>query len=424
LRFEWLARREPAKELVNVTLPPNGYQMLKPRRFECLAVLTVLAAVALSGCNSRKPASRPAAPPEVAVVTMSPEPVLLTTELPGRTSAYLDAEVRPQVSGIIESREFEEGADVTAGEILYRIDSARYEALYEQAQAALAVAQARVPALRARAERSEKALAARALSQQDYDEAIAALKEGEATVELRAAEVESARIDLSYTHITAPISGRIGKSNVTVGALVTANQPAALATIRQFDPIYVDVTQSSADLLRLKHDWQTGALRTEGEAQRIVQLLLEDGAPYPLEGTLQFRDIAVDPTTGSYTLRVMFPNPQRLLLPGMFVRAIIQEGVGQQAILVPQQGVSRNAKGEPLALVVDDSHTVQQRKLSLDRALGERWLVSTGLAAGDRVIVEGLQKVRPGVTVREVPFQPDGQAAAQTGPAPQSQPSN
>ena len=374
--------------------------MCKRITFQCLTALALLATQWLqSGCEAPPPPSRPTATPEVAVVVVTPERTTLTTELPGRTSAYLEAEVRPQVSGILKSREFEEGKDVAAGEVLYKIDAARYEALHEQAKAALEVAQAHVPALRARAERSAKALEDRAVSQQDYDEAVAALKQGEATVALRAAEVESARIDLSYTSITAPIAGRIGKSDVTVGALLTANQPAALATIRQFDPIYVDVTQSSAELLRLKRSLESGELSVGGD-QHAVRLLLEDGTPYPLEGALQFRDITVDPTTGSYTLRIVFPNPERLLLPGMFVRAVVQEGTVEQAILVPQQGVSRNPKGQAFALLVDDAGKVQQRILTLDRAIGNRWLVAAGLTGGERLIVEGALRVRPGDTVK------------------------
>ncbi len=374
-----------------------------------------------SGCQSEPPPAPPREDPEVAVVVVAPEAVLLTTELPGRTSAYLEAEVRPQVSGILQSRRFEEGQDVKAGDLLYEIDPARYQAVYEQAKAALAVARAQLPALRARAERYASALADHAVSQQDYDEAVAALQQGEATVELRTAEVESARIELSYTRITAPISGRIGKSNVTVGALVTAHQPLALATIQQLDVIYVDVTQSSAELLRLKRELQSGALSIDGN-QKIVRLLLEDRTPYPLEGTLQFRDITVDPTTGSYTVRIVFPNPELLLLPGMFVRAIIQEGTAVQGILIPQQGVSRTPKGEAVALVVDPANKVQQRSLTLDRALGSRWFVSAGLEAGDRVIVEGSLRVRPGDEVRVVPFDDGSKQHAAAGSTPATSP--
>lgn len=378
--------------------------MSRRTNFRLVATLMLFTAGSiLIGCNSAPPPAPPQAPPEVAVVVVTPEPVALTTELPGRTAAYLEAEVRPQVSGIIQARLFEEGQDVTAGAVLYEIDPARYQAMYDQSQAALAVAQAQVPALRARAERYARATAERAVSQQDYDEAIAALNQGEALVALRAAEVESARLELSYTKITAPISGRIGKSEVTVGSLVTANQPVALATIRQFDPIYVDVRQSSAELLRLKREHDSGVLRAAGN-ERTVRLLLEDGTPYPLEGKLQFRDITVDPTTGSYTLRLVFENPQSLLLPGMFVRAVVHEGTAEQAILVPQEGVSRNPKGEAVALLVDEAGVVQQRRLTLNRAIGNRWLVAAGLTGGERLIVEGALKVRPGAAVKVVAF--------------------
>jgi len=392
--------------------------MSTANRFTPLVLLTLLVAggATRSGCDSQPPpAAGPREAPEVAVVAVSAEAVTLTTELPGRTAPYLEAEIRPQVSGIIQSRLFEEGQDVVAGQVLYQIDPARYQAAYDRAKAALAVAQAGLPALRARVERFAKALEEHAVSQQDYDEALAALRQGEATIDLRAAEMESARIDLSYTPITAPIAGRIGKSNITAGALVTAHQPVPLATIRQIDPIYVDVTQSSAALLRLKRAWEAGELGMDEAGQRTVRLLLEDGSLYPLEGRLQFRDITVDPATGSYTLRLLFPNPERLLLPGMFVRAVVQEGTLPQAILAPQQGVSRNAKGEPFALVVDQANTVQQRMLTLGRAIGNRWLVLSGLSVGDRLIVEGVQKVRPGDSVRVVLF--DDQTAAQQEPA-------
>ncbi|GMU24238.1 MAG: acriflavin resistance protein [Phycisphaerae bacterium] len=355
----------------------------------------------------------------MAFVVVSPQPVTLSTELPGRTSPYMVAEVRPQVNGIIQSRPFEEGGDVKAGDVLYQIDPARYQAALDQAKAALAVAQANLPALRARVERYQKALAERAVSQQAYDEAVAALEQGEATVEARKAEMERARIELSYTPVTAPISGRIGRSAFTVGALVTAHQSAPLATINQLDPIYVDVTQSTAELIRLKRDVETGELSAGGEAQRKVRLLLEDGTPYPLDGTLQFRDVTVDPTTGSFTLRMVFPNPQHDLLPGMFVRAVVQEGIARQGILVPQQGVSRNPKGEAIALLVNAEGKVEERKLEINRAMGDKWLVASGLSGGERLIVEGMMNVRPGAAVRAVAFgSPPGEnrAAGTNGP--------
>ncbi|MCG3128232.1 MAG: Multidrug efflux pump subunit AcrA [Phycisphaerae bacterium] len=368
-------------------------------------VITIvgLSAVALNlgGCGRGQAAGPPRKPvPEVAVVTLSSEPVTLTTELPGRVAAFLEADVRPQVSGIIQSRLFEEGQDVVAGDALYQIDPARYQATYDRAKAALAVAEAELPAIRSRLERYRSALAENAVSQQDYDDALAGVQQAEATIALRRAEVESARIDLSYTRITAPISGRIGKSKVTAGALVTADQPAALATIHQFDPVYVDVPQSSKQLLQLSRSLETGRLKAEGG--RAVRVVLEEGTAYPLEGTLQFRDVQVDPTTGSFGLRITVPNPDHVLLPGMFVRAVVQEGVVEEAILVPQEGVSRNPKGEAIALVVDDGGKVEQRMLVLNRALGRRWLVDSGLAVGDRLIVEGLQNVRPGADVKVV----------------------
>ena len=377
--------------------------MLIADNFTRIAMFGLLAAgTNLLRCNSKQATPPPQGPPEVAVVTVSSEPLELTTELPGRTSPYLVAEVRPQVNGIIQKRLFEEGRDVKAGDVLYQIDPAPYEAALERAKAALAVAEAGLPVARARAERYKNALAERAVSRQDYDEAVAASQQAEATIALRKAEVESASIDLSYTPIKAPISGRIGKSTLTVGAVVTAYQPAPLATIHQLDPIYVDVAQSSAELLRLKRSLEAGKLSKDDDNQRKVRLLLEDKSPYPLEGTLQFRDVKVDPTTGSFTLRIVFPNPERLLLPGMYVWAVVREGVAQQAILVPQQGVSRTQKGNPFALIVTNSGTVEQRMLKLSRAIGDNWLVTSGLSTGDRGIVEGSLNVRPGSTVKAV----------------------
>lgn len=396
--------------------------MLITDSFTRISLLGFLAAgLNVLRCNTQEAPPRPQGPPEVAVATMSPEPIELITELPGRVWPYLVAEVRPQVSGIIQKRLFEEGSDVRAGDVLYQIDAAPYEAAYSRAKAALAAAKANLPAVKARVERYKNALAERAVSRQDYDEAVAALEQARATIELRRAEVESARIDLSYTPIKAPISGRIGKSNITVGALVTAHQPTPLATIQQIDPIYVDVTQSTAEFLRLKQGLETGKLSKDDENQRRVRLRLEDGTPYSIEGTLQFRDVTVDPSTGSFILRIVFPNPEHLLLPGMFVRALVREGIVQNAILVPQQAVSRDHKGNPVALIVDAEGKVQQKTLAADRAIGNKWLVSSGLEPGDRVIVEGLQKVRPGMPVKTVPFdagQNDGLAEQGVQSAP------
>ena len=344
----------------------------------------------LNGCGEQNMDGSPP-PPEVAVVTTQLKEVVLTTELVGRTSAYLVAEVRPQVSGIIQKRLFKEGSDVRAGEVLFQIDPALY-------QAALARAEANLTALQLKANRFRELLAEKAVSQQDYDDVEAALKQTRA-------EVQTARINLNYTSITAPISGRIGKSNVTVGALVTAHQPMALATIQQLNPMYVDVTQSTADVLRLRRLLEEGQLNQNNKNERIVKLFLDDGTEYPLKGILQFRDVTVDPTTGSVTLRIVFPNPKNILLPGMFVRAVIPEGVNAKAILVPQQSISRDPKGNPYVLIVDAEGKVQQRQLTLDRAIGSDWLVSSGLTENEQVIVEGMLRTKPGDYVKAVPFE-------------------
>jgi membrane fusion protein (multidrug efflux system) len=365
-------------------------------------------AVLAAGCGQPQ-AQRPSGPVEVGAVTLQSERVVLTTELPGRTAAYLIAEVRPQVNGIIQERKFVEGSTVKAGTLLYQIDPAPYQAAYEQAKAALAVAEANLPPARARAERLKGLVEIHAVGQQDYDDANAALLRAEASVASARAAVESARINLSYTPLTAPISGRTGRSSVTPGALVTAYQPMPLVTIQQLDPIYVDVTQSSADLLRLRRRLASGQLQRPQDLESRVKLILEDGSRYAHEGTLQFRDVSVDPTTGSVVLRMVFPNPEETLLPGMFVRAIVEEGVLDAAILAPQQGVTRDPKGDATAMVVDAEGKAAVREIVADRAIGDRWLVSSGLADGDQVIVDGLQRIRPGVPVKVVP--PRGPAA-------------
>lgn len=403
-----------------------------------------------------KATSAPPPPPEVAVVVVQPERVTITTELPGRTSANQVAEVRPQVSGIIQKRLFEEGADVKEGELLYQIDPALFQAAVNNAAANLVAARktadqaraavaARLANVRQRQstwdlaktdrQRFEALAKEGAVSISERDKAVtgdevaeAALRTAEAqvrsdeeavavaeaTIQQAEAALESARINLGYTKITAPISGRIGKSNVTVGALVTAQQPVALATIQKLDPIFVDTPQSTADLLRLRHSIETGQIKGAEADQAAVKLLLEDGSPYPQEGTLKFSDVTVDPSTGSFYFRMIFPNPKQILLPGMYVRAVLTEGVIEQAILAPQQGISRDPKGNPLALVVDTDGKVRQRMLTLDREIGNKWLVSSGLHPGDRVIVEGRQKVKPGDSVKVVLFeagQPNGREA-------------
>jgi membrane fusion protein (multidrug efflux system) len=414
---------------------------------EILVMGATVAWLITSGCD-RPQAQAPSSPslPEVATVTVQPQKIVLTTELPGRTSSYMIAEIRPQVNGLIQKRLFTEGSDVKAGQVLYEIDPAPFQAELnnaaanlvamrkgaDRARAALAASRANVTQQRTtlelariNRERFEEAFKDRAVSASERDQAVtkatvaeAALQAAEAQVEsdrkaIAAAEagiqqaeaaLETARIRLGYTKITAPISGKIGRSKVTVGAIVTAYQPLALATIQQLDPIYVDVTQSTAELLRLKRCLEEGRLNRDERDQDKVGLVLEDGTAYPLEGTLQFCDVTVDPTTGSVILRVIFPNPEGVLLPGMFVRAVVKEGVNDQAILIPQQAVSRDPKGNPLALIVDVEGKAQQRMLGLDRAIGDQWLVATGLQQGDRVIVEGMQYVRPGASVKEVPF--------------------
>ena len=366
--------------------------------------LFLLMSLLLSGCGDRK-AGGPPPPPEVAVVTIQARQVASTTELPGRTSAYLVAEVRPQVAGIIQKRLFTEGANVRAGQVLFQIDASLYQAALDNAKASLARSEAHLTTIQLKAARLRELIAEKAVSQQDYDDATAALKQTQADIQFGKASVEVARINLQHTAITAPISGRIGRSSVTEGALVTSHQPLPLATIQQLDPMYVDVTQSTAEILRLRRQLQEGRIEISKKHLEGVRLLLEDGSEYPWKGTLQFQDITVDPTTGSVILRMVFPNPKGLLLPNMFVRTVIQEGIRKNAILVPQQAVSRDLKGNPFTFVVDAKGTVQQRPLTLDRTIGDAWLVTSGLESGERVIVEGILKVKPGAPVRTVPFE-------------------
>lgn len=383
-----------------------------------LAVATILfTGLFLSSCKPKAAAPPPSGPAEVGVVTLAQEKVVLTTELPGRTSAYLVAEIRPQVNGLIQSRSFQEGTMVKAGDVLYQIDPAPYQAAYEQAKAALVTAQAdlvtaesNLPAIRSRAERLKGLVEINAVAKQDYDDASASLRQAEAnlaarkaSVEISRAAVETARINVSYTPIKAPITGRIGKSNITVGALAAAYQPTPLAVIQQLDPIYVDVVQANAELIRLRRNLESGNLKRNGAQQNRVKLLLEDGTPYPITGALQFRDVTVDPTTGSVTLRMVFPNPREVLLPGMFVQAIVEEGVREQAVLAPQEGILRDHRGNPYALVIGQDEKVERRAVELERTIGNKWLVTKGLAAGDRLVVQGVDKVRPGMPVRAVP---------------------
>lgn len=388
-------------------------------RVKLITVTGLLATgIMMTGCGKKPPVSPPSGPPEVGVVVIAPQRVTLTTELPGRTSAHLIAEVRPQVGGIIEKRLFTEGSDVKVGQVLYQIDPATYRAAFASARAAQARSEATLVPARLKEQRFRDLVKIKAVSQQDYDDANAALMQAEADLASSKAAVETARINLAYTRVTAPISGRIGRSSVTDGALVTASQPAALATIQQLGSMYVDVTQSSAEMLRLKQNLASGLLNNNMPAQARVRLLLEDGSSYPLPGILKFSDVTVDQSTGSITLRAVFPNPKQVLLPGMFVRAILEEGVNEQAILVPQRGVTRKPDGNAAVMVVNNQEKVEQRVIKVARTVGDNWLVSEGLKAGDRVILEGIQKAKPGTPVKVVPFgsKPNATPAAASQP--------
>ena len=364
-----------------------------------VSITGLLALPAVFACESKRAvASAPARPVEVGVVTLKAEPVTLTTELPGRTSAYRVAEVRARVNGIVQKRLFTEGSDVKEGARLFLIDPAPYQASLESARAALLRAEATVTAARAKAERYGKLIQYHAVSQQEHDEAVAAAKGAEADVAAGRAAQTTARINLQYTNVTAPLSGRIGRAEVTEGAYVQQSTATLLATIQQLDPMYVDLTWSSAEALRLRRQLESGKLQNR-DGKTNVKLLLEDGREYGVPGTMQFADVTVEPTTGSITLRALFPNPRRELLPGMFVRARLEEGTAADSILVPQRGVTRNQSGEATALVVNAQNKVERRQFKTARAIGDSWLVADGLKAGDRVILEGLQKVRPGAVV-------------------------
>lgn len=353
----------------------------------------------------------PPAVPEVGVYQVEPQRQAITTELPGRTRARLIAQIRPQVGGIVQSRLFEEGALVKAGQVLYQLDPAGFEAALASAQASLAKAEATLGASRLTAQRSAELVRIDAISRQQDDNAQSSLKQAEADVAVARAALQSARINLDRTRITAPISGRVDISAVTPGALVTANQADAMTTVQQLDPLIVDVVQSSSELLRLKRELAEGTFKRGGEGEAPVRLRLEDGSAYPHAGRLQFSGVSVNPGTGGVTLRALVPNPQGVLLPGMYVRAVLESGVAEQALLVPQQGITRTPSGEASALVVVEGDKVERRKVAVDRAIGNRWQVTSGLKAGDRVIVDGLQRAKPGAAVRPVPWVAAGAAA-------------
>jgi len=357
-------------------------------------------AVLLAGCGHHAPPPAPP-PPRVSVVTLRAQAVPIVTELPGRVNAYRTADVRPQVNGIILKRLFVEGSEVRVGQQLYQIDPAPYRAAYDSAVAANASA-------RALAQRDRSLVETNLVSKQDYDNAEAAYLQAQAAV-------ETAHINLIYTKVLSPITGRISRSFVTEGALATANQATALANVQQLDPIYVDVTQPSTTLLRLRREAEAGLLKQNEAGKTQVRLRLEDGTDYAHSGTLEFSEVTVDQGTGSVTLRALMPNPERLLLPGMFVREEIQEGVRQDAVLAPQQGVSHDQKGEANALVVGPGDTVELRTLQIDRAIGDQWVVSSGLKPGDRVIVEGIQSAKPGSKVVPEEYQPTKKTVRQAG---------
>ncbi len=383
-----------------------------------IRIVALLGAGALSGCGpSGQGGGPPQGTPEVGVVTIQPQQAVLTAELPGRTLPYEVSDVRPQVNGILKKRLFTEGSLVQAGQVLYQIDDTLYQAAYSSAKAQLANAKAALVTAKLKADRYISLREQKSISQQDYDDAQAALQQATANVEQQQANVETARITLGYTRITAPISGKIGRSYLTQGALVEANQDQALATIQTLDPIYVDTNQSTSELLALRR--AVASDQQAGSATAAVTLELDDGTPYPLEGTLQFQEVSVDSTTGTVTLRAQFPNPDGVLLPGMFVRAKIIERIEPNALLVPQRGVSRDERGNATALIIDADGVVQGRKLTVTQTVGTHWLVKTGIVPGDRVVVEGLQYARPGQKANAVAFvAPDQPAVVPTTTAP------
>ena len=378
------------------------------------------AAVLLAACGPKQSAPPPQTP-EVGVVTVQPTTVPVVTELPGRTSAFLVAQVRARVDGIVLHRDFTEGSQVKAGQRLYKIDPAPYIATLNNAKATLAKAQANLVSVTAQANRYKVLVAANAVSKQDYDNAVAA--EGQAVADVAAgkAAVDTAQINLGYTDVTSPVSGQIGVSQVTPGAYVQASAATLLATVQQLDPVYVDLTQSSLDGLKLRREVQEGRLKTSGPGAAQVSLILEDGRTYSEKGKLQFTDVTVDQGTGSVTVRAIFKNADKVLLPGMFVRARIEEGVNQNALVVPQIGITHDQKGQPTALVVGDDDKVVLHQLVTNGTFGNNWVVSGGLKPGDRVIVQGTDKARPGQQVKPVaaqlPATPASDAAAQGAPA-------
>ncbi|MCP1207164.1 efflux RND transporter periplasmic adaptor subunit [Pantoea sp. B550] len=379
------------------------------------AVLMLSGSFLLTGCDNNKSEQAAQQPPAVGVVTLKTEPLKISTELPGRTSAYRVAEVRPQVSGIILKRNFVEGSDVKAGQSLYQIDPATYQAAYDSAKGDLTQAQANARIAQLTVKRYKPLLGTKYISQQDYDTAVATAAQNDAAVQVAKANVETARINLAYTKVTSPISGRIGKSSVTEGALVQSAQTNALATVQQLDPMYVDVTQSSEDFMRLRSELESGQLK-QNDGKANVTLLMQNGSSYAQTGTLEFSDVTVDETTGSITLRAIVPNPNHTLLPGMFVRARLDEGINPNAMLVPQQAVTRTPTGQATVMVVGADNKVESRQVTTSQAIGDKWLVTDGVKAGERVISTGLQRAKPGAQVTPQEVSDDAKAAPDSKP--------
>ncbi|HEY9250627.1 MAG TPA: efflux RND transporter periplasmic adaptor subunit [Rariglobus sp.] len=383
---------------------------MSSKSFALLAAL--LGSALLAGCGKKTAAPAAPAAVEVDVVTIGTAPVAFTRELPGRTAARRIAQVRARVNGIVLTRHFTEGADVKKGDLLYEIDPAPYQAVLASAKASLARAEASLVSVKLQTERFKSLVATNAVSKQQYDDALAAVGIGAAEVAAANAAVLSAEIDLGYTRVVSPIDGRIGLAEVTEGAYVQAAQATLLATVQQIDPIYVNLVQPSSEASRLKREAESGRLTRDGDGSPAITAILEDGTEYPLQGRLEFSDITVDRGTGSVTLRALFPNPKGDLLPGTFVRARYETGVIPQALLAPQQGITRNYRGEPTAYVVSDQGTAELRVLKTGRTYGDQWVVESGLRPGDRVIVTNLKRIRPGATVKAVPFQPKAAPAA------------
>jgi membrane fusion protein (multidrug efflux system) len=390
------------------------------------AAIATFAGVALGGCSKAQPAASAAPTPEVAVATVHRTSVPVTNELPGRTSPFLVAQVRARVDGILLKREFREGADVKAGQRLYQIDPAPYRAALDSAVGTLQKSEANLAAQNALEARYKQLVAGNAVSKQDYDNAVSTQGQAAADVVFGKAAVQTAKINLGYTDVVAPITGRVGLSAVTAGAYVQASAATLMTTIQQIDPIYVDLNQSSVQGLQLRRDIASGKVKVNGPNHAKVTVFLEDGTQYPLEGSLQFTDITVDPNTGSVTVRAIIPNPRFVLLPGMFVRARVDEGVNDNALLVPQTGVTHDAQGQATALVVGPDNKVVRRTIQATRTFGSNWVVEGGLNEGDKVIVSGVQKIQPGTLVSavETPVAPTAPNATSPAAAALPQPSS